>query len=105
MPIRIPFPRLFALHLAPDTLHLTPAFARSFVFINISGCTFIFWEQETGERRQKSGAGPAVPIRIPFPRPFALHLAPDTLHLTPAFVRSFVFMNISGCTFIFENRS
>jgi len=42
--------------LFPDTWHLIPDtfFRPSFVFINISGCTFIFEEQESEEWNQDS---------------------------------------------------
>ena len=73
-------------------------FSRSFVFMNIAGCTFIFGNgsDELGFRSQYSGVRSWESESSPPDCADPSALVYDILSLP------FVFIDIAGCTFIFE---
>jgi hypothetical protein len=81
----------------PRTMHLE--FLRSFVFINIAGCTFIFVERDRGHGTRDTGHGP--PVGNLEMEPCSPTPSRPGSGIISGIFRSFVFIHIAGCTFIF----
>ena len=90
-------------------------FPPSFVFINIAGCTFIFVKRGTEYGKRDKGHGirdirsrNGFLVKGTRPPGFGIingnSLASSSRPVHLEFSRSFVFINIAGCTFIFVKR-
>jgi hypothetical protein len=110
VPISTPDFELRTPDFRPDTWHPIPdtCFPPPFVFIDISGCTFIFEVQETesGDRMPPTDPNFGIRLRTSNLGLRTSALTPGTWHLKPdtCFSPSFVFIDISGVTFIFVEK-
>jgi hypothetical protein len=73
-------------------------FTRSFIFMNIAGCTFILRIEIRSHEPEVRIVAPSARHRH---RTFRV-LASSLTMCAGNFTHSFVFMNIAGCTFIFD---